>query len=181
MAADAVAMGLLAGSDPLKSHSIAYPMLLVATAALGLGFGLTLECISTRRLRSAYEFATSALQRAEASGKSDDLVTLDARLALAEVLFEQNELEGAEAHLETARRLCRTAGGSDWKWAVEVDLVRLLIARQRPGDALNRLGHLRHLEGRKPPADLYVTHLVCQAEEVVPGPSAEAPVRFWNR
>jgi LuxR family maltose regulon positive regulatory protein len=104
------------------------------------------------RLRRAYEFATTALQRAEENGKSEDLVTLDARLALAEVLFEQNDLEGAEAHLETARRLCRAAGGTHWEWAVEVDLVRLLIARQRPGDALNRLGRLRHLEGRQPPA-----------------------------
>jgi predicted MFS family arabinose efflux permease len=47
MAADTVAMGLLAGSEPLASHSIAYPMLLVATGALGLGFGLTLGSIST--------------------------------------------------------------------------------------------------------------------------------------
>jgi LuxR family transcriptional regulator, maltose regulon positive regulatory protein len=104
------------------------------------------------RLRSAYAFATSALERAQARGKSEDLVTLDARLALAEVLFEQNELEAAEAHLERARRLCRISGGSHWEWAVEVDLVRLLIARQRPGDALNRLGRLRQLEGRQPPA-----------------------------
>jgi LuxR family transcriptional regulator, maltose regulon positive regulatory protein len=113
----------------------------------------TLALIACRqgRLRSAYQFAISALQRAEVNGRSEDLVTLDARLALAEVLFEQNDLEGAEAHLESARRLCRTAGGTHWEWAVEVDLVRLLIAKQRPGDALNRLGHLRHLEGRQPP------------------------------
>ncbi len=104
------------------------------------------------RLRNAYEFATSALQRAQAGGKANDLATLDARLALAEVLFEQNELDAAEAELEAARRLCRSAGGTDWEWAVEVDMVRVLIARQHPGDALNRLGHLRHLEGRRPPA-----------------------------
>ena len=47
MVADTVAMGLLAGSDPLQGDAIAYPMLLVATAALGLGFGLTLGSIST--------------------------------------------------------------------------------------------------------------------------------------
>jgi predicted MFS family arabinose efflux permease len=47
MTADAVAMGLLAGSNALESQSVAYPMLLVATGALGLGFGLTLGCIST--------------------------------------------------------------------------------------------------------------------------------------
>jgi predicted MFS family arabinose efflux permease len=47
MAADTVAMGLLAGSEAVKSQSVAYPLLLVATGALGLGFGLTLGCIST--------------------------------------------------------------------------------------------------------------------------------------
>ena len=47
LVADALAMGLLAGSDPIQTESIAYPMLLVATGALGLGFGLTLGAIST--------------------------------------------------------------------------------------------------------------------------------------
>lgn len=44
---DTVSMSLLAGSVPLKTGAIAYPMLLVATATLGLGFGLTLGSIST--------------------------------------------------------------------------------------------------------------------------------------
>jgi MFS family permease len=47
MAANTLAMGLLAGSNPLQGDAIAYPMLLVATAALGLGFGLTLGSTST--------------------------------------------------------------------------------------------------------------------------------------
>jgi predicted MFS family arabinose efflux permease len=47
LVANAVAMGLLAGSEPVQTQSVAYPMLLVATAALGLGFGLTLGSIST--------------------------------------------------------------------------------------------------------------------------------------
>jgi fucose permease len=47
LAADTVAMSLLVGSDPVRTQAIAYPMLLVATAALGLGFGLTLSSIST--------------------------------------------------------------------------------------------------------------------------------------
>ena len=45
--ADTAAMSLLVGSDPLRTEAIAYPMLLVATASLGLGFGLTLSSIST--------------------------------------------------------------------------------------------------------------------------------------
>jgi MFS transporter, FHS family, glucose/mannose:H+ symporter len=44
---DTVAMGLLAGSVPIKTDAAAYPTLLVATGALGLGFGLTLGSIST--------------------------------------------------------------------------------------------------------------------------------------
>jgi MFS family permease len=47
LVADTVAMGLLAGSEPVQTESVAYPMLLVATGALGLGFGLTLGSIST--------------------------------------------------------------------------------------------------------------------------------------
>lgn len=47
VAANALAMSLLVGSDPIRTDAIAYPMLLVATASLGLGFGLTLSAIST--------------------------------------------------------------------------------------------------------------------------------------
>jgi fucose permease len=45
--ADTLAMGLLAGSEPLRGQGVAFPILLVATGALGLGFGLTLGSIST--------------------------------------------------------------------------------------------------------------------------------------
>ncbi len=45
--ADTLAMGLLVASDSVRTDSIAYPILLVATASLGLGFGLTLSSIST--------------------------------------------------------------------------------------------------------------------------------------
>jgi MFS transporter, FHS family, glucose/mannose:H+ symporter len=47
LAANTVAMGLLAGSSAVESQSVAYPILLLATGALGLGFGLTLGSIST--------------------------------------------------------------------------------------------------------------------------------------
>jgi predicted MFS family arabinose efflux permease len=47
MTADTLAMGLLAASNPVQGEGVAYPMLLLATAALGLGFGLTLGSIST--------------------------------------------------------------------------------------------------------------------------------------
>jgi FHS family glucose/mannose:H+ symporter-like MFS transporter len=47
VAADTVAMVLLVASDPVRTDPVAFPMLLVATASLGLGFGLTLSSIST--------------------------------------------------------------------------------------------------------------------------------------
>jgi len=47
LASDTLAMSLLVASYPVRADPIAYPMLLVATAALGLGFGLTLSSIST--------------------------------------------------------------------------------------------------------------------------------------
>jgi MFS transporter, FHS family, glucose/mannose:H+ symporter len=45
--ANTIAMALLAGSEPVKTDASAFPILLVATGALGLGFGLTLGSIST--------------------------------------------------------------------------------------------------------------------------------------
>jgi MFS transporter, FHS family, glucose/mannose:H+ symporter len=47
VAADAVAMSLLVASNPVRTDSVAFPLLLLATAMLGLGFGLTLSAIST--------------------------------------------------------------------------------------------------------------------------------------
>jgi MFS transporter, FHS family, glucose/mannose:H+ symporter len=47
VASDAVAMGLLVGTNAVRTDAMAYPLLLLATACLGLGFGLTLSTIST--------------------------------------------------------------------------------------------------------------------------------------
>ena len=47
LVADTVAMSLLAGSYLVHGDDAAYPVLLLATASLGLGFGLTLGSIST--------------------------------------------------------------------------------------------------------------------------------------
>ena len=47
LAADMVAMTLLVISNSVRSDDIAFPMLLVVTGSLGLGFGLTLGAIST--------------------------------------------------------------------------------------------------------------------------------------
>ena len=48
MACSLVSMGLLLASVPVKTdHSVAYPMLLVATAFLGAGFGLVVPVLNT--------------------------------------------------------------------------------------------------------------------------------------
>lgn len=47
LAADTFAMGMLVASVPVEGDAAAFPMLLVATGALGLGFGLTLSSLST--------------------------------------------------------------------------------------------------------------------------------------
>jgi MFS family permease len=47
IAADVVSMSLLVASVSVQGEAAAFPMLLVATAFLGLGFGVTLSCLST--------------------------------------------------------------------------------------------------------------------------------------
>ena len=47
LVADTVAMTLLVASNTVRTDAIAFPMLLVVTGCLGLGFGLTLGAIST--------------------------------------------------------------------------------------------------------------------------------------
>ena len=47
LAADTVAMALLVISNSVRTDAVAFPMLLVVTGCLGLGFGLTLGSIST--------------------------------------------------------------------------------------------------------------------------------------
>ena len=47
LAADTGAMTLLVVSNSVRTDAIAFPMLLVVTGSLGLGFGLTLGAIST--------------------------------------------------------------------------------------------------------------------------------------
>ena len=103
------------------------------------------------RLKEAYRLATVAIEETESTDGGNELVGLDARLVLADVLFEHNELEAARDQLDTALHLCQSSEVSHWIWAVEIDLVRLLIAQQRPGEALSRIGHLRRIEGRTPP------------------------------
>jgi LuxR family transcriptional regulator, maltose regulon positive regulatory protein len=110
----------------------------------------TIACLRGR-LRDAYRLATAALRKAEAQGKAWHLVTLDVRLAMAEVLFEHDELEMAQSQLEAALHLIPSEETTPWAWAVEVELVRVMIARQHPREAIGRIGHLRQIGLRNPP------------------------------
>jgi len=47
IAADVISMAVLVASVSAQGETIAFPMLLIATAFLGLGFGVTLSCLST--------------------------------------------------------------------------------------------------------------------------------------
>jgi LuxR family transcriptional regulator, maltose regulon positive regulatory protein len=103
------------------------------------------------QLRDAYRLATGALEARSGQDGGNELRGLEARLALAEVLFEHNELAAAREHLEEALRLCRSKADRSWAWAVEIDLIRVMIAEQHAEDVLSRLGRLRQLEMRSPP------------------------------
>jgi LuxR family maltose regulon positive regulatory protein len=102
-------------------------------------------------LRDAYRLGRAALAQAEGQGKDWDRVAVDARLALAEVLLEHDELDMAQDQLEAALRLLPTEETTHWNWAVEVDVVRVMIGQQRHREALNRVGQLRQLGLRNPP------------------------------
>ena len=103
------------------------------------------------RLGSAYRLATAALQQCDKQPGAAGLV-IDARLVLAEVLFEHNELQAAEDHVLAALEYSSPEGPNHPTWVVEIDLIRVFIAQQRLGEALNRIGHLRQAERRNPPA-----------------------------
>ena len=47
IAADVISMAVLVDSVSVQGETIAFPLLLVATGFLGLGFGVTLSCLST--------------------------------------------------------------------------------------------------------------------------------------
>ncbi len=100
------------------------------------------------RLQTAYQLASAALHGVESAGVDD--VVIDARLVLAEVLFEHNELGAAEQQVVAALQFAGAEEANYPVWAVEIEFVRVLIAQQRLAEALNRLGRLRQAERRSP-------------------------------
>ena len=99
------------------------------------------------RLNDARRLACSALQTAEASWGTAALFELDARLVLADVFFERNELDAAQDELETTLWRCRPTGAVPYLWMAEADLIRVMIAREEAPGALPRLHSLRRAIG----------------------------------
>ena len=111
------------------------------------------------RLGDAYRLGSVALRKAEGHNGAPDAFGLDARLAMAEVLFEHDELGLAEAELESALSVSSPEGMTHLTWRVEVELVRVMIGQQRLREALNRVGQLRQLAVRNPPPHQIVKKL----------------------
>jgi LuxR family maltose regulon positive regulatory protein len=112
---------------------------------------LAMVACAQGRLKDAYRLASVTLRRSEEQAVPE-LDAFESRLVLAEVLFEQNELEMARGQLEAALRLCRSpVAGTHWSWAVEIELVRVLTAQHCAHEALKLLGRLRRVGLRNPP------------------------------
>jgi LuxR family maltose regulon positive regulatory protein len=101
-------------------------------------------------LARADRLAKEALQMAAELGMGHGFVTLDAQLAVSEVLLERNDLDGAEETLECALEWCHRAGAANWALIVEARLARVMIAQQHP--AVTR-DHVRRLRRRAERAD----------------------------
>ena len=133
-----------------------------AAAETGQPAILAVVACGEGRLKDAFRLAKAALQQAGAQGASSQLANFDARLALAEALFEHNQLDMARDQLDAALKHCPSDGAAPWLWAVEASLARVLVAQGRPSEALMRLGRLRQLGLRNPPPH----HLLRQLDDV---------------
>jgi LuxR family maltose regulon positive regulatory protein len=97
------------------------------------------------RLNDAHRLAATTLDAADPPEGPPELTKVEARQVLAEVCFERNQLGPAQDHLESALRQCWTTGATPYMWAVEADLIQIMIARQQAAGALQRLHSLRRL------------------------------------
>ncbi len=97
------------------------------------------------RLSDALRLGHAALRAVEGNDAGTEFVSLEARLALAEVFFERNALDAAQEQLEAALRWCYLAEAAPWMWTVQTYLARLSVAQLRAIDAVPRLQHLRQV------------------------------------
>ena len=132
--------------------------------AAEVGEPATLAILACRRgrLRAAYRLAVLALE-AKGSARPSASRALDARMSLAEVLYEHDELDAAGEQLTSALQISRATGYTPWTWAVEAELVKVTVAKGHPEQALEHVGRLRHAERRNPLPEHLVRRL-CNAE-----------------
>jgi LuxR family maltose regulon positive regulatory protein len=104
----------------------------------------TLAMLACRqgRLSDAVRHASEALQGVEGHDAGVEPTELEARLVLAEVFYERNQLEAAQEQLEAAFRWCYFSGVTPWMVAAKTYLARLSVARGRIAEAAVSLEHL---------------------------------------
>ena len=98
------------------------------------------------RLTEALRLATSALGAAQFNDAGTELISIEARIVLAEVSFERNALDAVREQLQAALHGCYLTEAGPWMWIVETCLARLSVAQQCAIDALPRLQHLRQVK-----------------------------------
>ncbi len=98
------------------------------------------------KLQDAYRLARAALDEAESLGRSDDVNTLAARLALVAVHRERDELDAAELQLTEGLGVCEHKNQPHWAAAFACEEIQVVMAQGRQVDALDCVGHLRHLD-----------------------------------
>jgi len=98
------------------------------------------------RLSDALQLATTALRRMPEHDSGSEFVDLEARLVLAGVFYERNDLRAAQQHLDAALHVACVTGARTWIWAVEIDAARLLLAQQDAEGAAYRLAHVRRVQ-----------------------------------
>ncbi len=114
------------------------------------GTSAVIACLRGR-LGDAYRLGRAALEPARSQARSWDPATVYARLAMAEVLFEHDELDLANCQLDDVIDVASSQASGYWKWAVEVERLRIMVAQQRQREALAHVGQLRQLGVRNPP------------------------------
>ena len=101
---------------------------------------------ATRRLRPGPKSA----RRSRSRQGADALSTLAARLTLAAVHRERNELDAAQQLLTDGLDGCQQKGQARWAAALRCELIQVVVAQGRHLDGLDRLGQLRHVDADDP-------------------------------
>ncbi|MEU4932787.1 LuxR C-terminal-related transcriptional regulator [Streptomyces yokosukanensis] len=91
------------------------------------------------RLDDVREFAELSLATAEQLGQADQPPTIEARVALGELLWEHDDLAGAEREFRAAERLCAVADRVWMRARSLTGLARTLFHQRRTTEAFNVL------------------------------------------